>query len=275
MWFTKEGNSSKRQSILKKCVNNKILYFYTMIIRPQLLEADEVIAAQSTRLNGVSPEPFYSLNLGLSVHDDEKNVHKNRELFFGELGISPSQVASSHQVHQNKVQVVERPGRTEGYDAQITNKRGVFLTVSVADCTPVLIHDERNDAVAAVHAGWRGTTMGAVTNTLKQMKRVYGTNGRFCKAFIGPCISFDVFEVGEEVAVNFDAAYKRFDEEKKKWFVDLKEANKRQLLDFGISSGQIEISEYCTVKNNDLFFSHRKEKGKTGRMLAVIGLKKD
>ena len=249
------------------------LYFYHMIIKPQLFNADEVTAAQSTRLDGVSPEPFKSLNLGLSVHDDEKNVQKNRELFFGKLEIPLTQLATSHQVHQNKVQVVERPGRSEGYDAQITSKRGVYLAVSVADCTPILIHDERNDVVAAVHAGWKGTMMGAVTNTLKQMKRVYGTYGRFCKAFIGPCISFDVFEVGEEVAVNFDPAYKRFDEEKKKWFVDLKEANRRQLTDFGLSSDQIEVSEYCTVKNNDLFFSHRKEKGKTGRMMAVIGLK--
>jgi YfiH family protein len=246
-----------------------------MILKPQLIDAEEVIAAQSTRLEGVSPEPFNSLNLGLSVQDDEKNVHKNRELFFGQLGIPLSQLSLSHQVHQNKVQVVERPGRSEGYDAQITNKRGVYLAVSIADCAPILIYDERNDAVAAVHAGWRGTTMGVVTNTLKQMKRVYGTNGRFCKAFIGACISFDVFEVGEEVAVNFEEAFKRYDEEKKKWFVDLKEANKKQLLDFGISSHQIEVSEYCTVKNNDLFFSHREEKGKTGRMMAVIGMKPD
>ena len=254
---------------------NKSRIFIPMIIKSQLIDAEEVVAAQSTRLDGVSPEPFHSLNLGLSVNDDEKNVHRNRELFFGELGILPTQISLSHQVHQNKVQVVERPGRTEGYDAQITNKRGVYLAVSVADCTPILIHDVRNDAVAAIHAGWRGTTMGVVTNTLKQMKRVYGTNGRFCRAFIGACISFDVFEVGEEVAVNYADAFKRYDEEKKKWFVDLKAANKQQLTDFGISSDQIEVSEYCTVKNNELFFSHRKEKGKTGRMMAVIGLRPD
>ena len=256
-------------------MNNKISYFYPMILKPQLLNSDEVIAAQSTRLDGVSPEPFQSLNLGLSVNDDEKNVHKNRELFFGGLDIAPTQLSLTHQVHQNKVQVVERPGRTEGYDAQITNRRGIFLAVSIADCVPVLIYDERNDAVAAIHAGWRGTTMGVVTNALKQMKRVYGTHGRFCKAFIGASISFDEFEVGEEVAVNFENSFKRFDEEKKKWFVDLKEANRKQLTDFGLGSDQIEVSEYCTVKNNDLFFSHRKEKGKTGRMMAVIGMRAD
>ncbi len=244
-----------------------------MILIPKVIDAENIIAAHSTRLNGVSPAPFSSLNLGLSVRDDEANVLKNRELFFGELEIAPTQLSLSHQVHGNKVQVVERAGRTEGYDAQITNKPGVFLAVSIADCASILIHDERNDAVAAIHAGWRGTVTGAVTNTLKQMKRIYGTNGRFCKAFIGPCISVDAFEVGEEVAVNFQDAFKRFDEEKRKWFVDLKAANEQQLTDFGISQHQIEISEYCTVKNNDLFFSHRKENGKTGRMMAVIGMK--
>jgi copper oxidase (laccase) domain-containing protein len=77
------------------------------------------------------------------------------------------------------------------------------------------------------------------------------------------------------VAVNFHEDFKRFDEQKNKWLVDLKAANKKQLTDFGISADQIEVSEYCTVKNNDLFFSHRKENGKTGRMMAVIGIKKD
>ncbi len=244
-----------------------------MIIVPEIIDAEKVLAAVSTRAGGVSLPPFSSLNLGLSVRDDESNVLKNRQLFFGELGISLPQLSIIHQVHGNKVQVVERAGKTEGYDAQITNKPGVFLVVSIADCVPILIHDERNDAVAAVHAGWKGTSIGAVTNTLKQMKRVYGTNGRFCKAYIGPCISMDAFEVGEEVAVNFLDVFKHFDEEKQKWFVDLKAANKQQLTDFGISQDQIEVSEYCTVKNNDLFFSHRKENGKTGRMMAVIGLK--
>ena len=105
------------------------------------------------------------------------------------------------------------------------------------------------------------------------MKMEFGSKGEDCFAFIGACISYNHFEVGEEVAEKFPAAYKRFDTERKKYFVDLKSANQSQLLDFGIKNENIEISEYCTIGNNDKFFSYRKEKGFTGRMIAVIGLK--
>jgi polyphenol oxidase len=244
-----------------------------MYLIPEIFDSTKVIAAQSTRLGGISLAPFNSMNLGLSVNDDEKNVWKNRELFFGGLGIELSQVSRCYQVHGNNVLVVNKPVTNEKYDAQITNKRNVYLAVSVADCTPVLIHDTKNNAVAAIHAGWRGTVGKIVSIALQLMKENYGTEGKDCKAFIGACISYENFEVGDEVAMHFDASQKRFDEAKQKWFVNLKEANKKQLLDFGLSENNIEITNYCTVENNDTFFSHRKEKGITGRMMAVIGMK--
>lgn len=244
-----------------------------MHIIPKIFDSSKVIAAQSTRQGGVSPDPYLSLNLGMSVKDHQENVLKNRELFFRKLGIDPSQVTKSHQVHGNNVLIVDHPITTEGYDALITNKPGVFLVVSIADCTPVLIHDEKNNAVAAIHAGWRGTAGKIVSNALALMKNNYGTRGEDCKAFIGACISYKNFEVGDEVAENFNDSVKRFDETKQKWFVDLKSANRQLLEEAGVLPENIEISNYCTVENNDLFFSHRKEKGVTGRMMAVIGLK--
>lgn len=243
-----------------------------MIIRPGIFDNEPVIAAQSTRLGGVSPVPFYSMNLGLSVNDEELNVLKNRELFFGGLGIPTARLAKSHQVHGTDVLVVRQPGSSEKYDAQITNIPDIFLVASVADCTPVLVFDTKNKAVAAVHAGWRGTVGGIVQKTLARMQQEYGTHGSDCKAFIGACISAKNFEVGDDVAQHFDASLKRFDAEKQKWLVDLKAANRQQLLAAGLKPENIEVSEYCTVENNDLFFSHRKEKGRTGRMMVVIGI---
>jgi len=243
-----------------------------MIIYPEIFKNDSIIAAQSTRLGGISVAPFNSMNLGLSVNDDEKNVLKNRELFFNELGIELSQLAISQQVHGNKVLLVTETGRKEGYDAQITNKKNVFLIVSIADCTPILIYDTKNEAVAAIHAGWKGTIGEIVKNTLSKMQEHFGTQGKDCKIFIGACISYSNFEVGEDVAQQFDASLKRFDSEKQKWFVDLKQANSKQLIEFGVFPENIEISDFCTVASNNTFFSHRKEKGVTGRMMAVIGL---
>jgi len=244
-----------------------------MILYPKIFDSSKIIAAQSTRLGGVSLQPFDSMNLGLSVNDEEQNVWKNRELFFGELGIELTQVSRCYQVHGNDVLVVTEPVTNENYDAQITNKPNLFLAVSIADCTPILIHDEKNNALAAIHAGWRGTVGKIVWNALELMKENYGTEGKDCKAFIGACISYENFEVGDEVAEHFDLALKRFDSQKQKWFVNLKEANKKQLIDFGLTNNNIEISDFCTVENNNTFFSHRKEKGVTGRMMAVIGVR--
>ena len=243
-------------------------------IIPQIFKGHEVIAAQSTRFGGLSTVPFDKMNLGFSSGDDREIVLENRKIFFGGLGIDENDIATSKLIHGNKVLVANGPVHAEGYDAVITNTAGVFVVVSIADCTPVLIYDTKNKAVAAIHAGWRGTVSGIVSETLNAMQKEYGTRGEDCLAFIGACIGESAFEVGEEVAVQFDSVFKRFDEEKKKYFVNLKAANKKQLTDVGVLSQNVEVSEYCTVLNNDLFYSYRKEKGKTGRMLVVIGISK-
>lgn len=224
-------------------------------------------------MGGLSHAPYNELNLGFSSGDDLSIIKQNRKLFFDALGISEDNIAWSKLVHGNKVLVADKPVKAEGCDAVITNKPNVFATVSIADCTPVLICDPKQKAVAAIHAGWRGTAAKIVTETLRAMQTNYGTKGEDCLAFIGACIGEKSFEVGEEVAVQFDDDVKRFDPAKKKYFVDLKKENKKQLMQFGLKEENIEISEFCTIADNDKFFSYRKEKGITGRMLAVIGIK--
>lgn len=242
-----------------------------MRIEPLLFNSFNIVAVQSTRMGGVSNAPYSSLNLGKSTNDSPENIIQNRELFFGSLNIPLDRIALSKQVHGSSVLVVNEPGITEVYDAMITKAKNVFLAVSVADCTPILIYDKKNGVVAAIHAGWRGTVAGIVENTLKAMKTNFNSSGKNCFAFIGACIGYDSFEVGEEVANEFDDEFKRIGSNEK-YLVDLKGANKAQLQNFGIPSSNIEISGLCTVKNNDILFSHRHEKGITGRMMAVIGM---
>jgi polyphenol oxidase len=232
-----------------------------------------LVAAESTRHGGVSKAPFGSLNLGINTNDDSKNVLENRRIFFEKLGISETQFASSYQVHGDKIQVVTEARRTEGYDALITNQPNVFVGVTVADCTPILIYDARNQAVGAVHAGWRGTVVQIVLKTLQTMQLTYGTQPTDCFAYVGTCIDECSFEVGEEVAEQFSNEFKRFDEAIGKYLIDLKRANAAQLEAFGIPASQIEISPYSTITHNEDYFSYRLEKGQTGRMLAVIGIK--
>lgn len=243
-----------------------------MKILPSIFDHSIIIAAQSTRIGGVSISPFNSLNLGKSTNDTVENVIHNRELFFGSLNISLDRISLSKQVHGSKILVVEEPKTTEGYDAMITNKRNVFLAVSIADCVPILIHDSKNNVVAAIHAGWRGTVENIVLKTLQKMNSNFNSNGEDCFAFIGACIGKTKFEVGIEVANQFESVFIS-EALNNKFFIDLKAVNNAQLAHFGIPQSNIEISKYCTIENNDLFFSHRKENGKTGRMMAVIGIK--
>lgn len=239
----------------------------------QLSTFPDLVVAESTRQGGFSTSPYTSLNLGLYTQDNPATVQQNRDHFFDQLGCSESSVAGMHQVHGAEVLRVEKAGQYPGYDAIITNTAGLFLTVTIADCTPVLIYDPLHKAVAAVHAGWRGTVAGIAAKTLMIMREHFGTDPTHCYAYVGTCIDECSFEVDADVADHFTANFKRWDEQKQKFFIDLKAANASTLNKGGIPMAQIESSIYSTVLNNDDYFSYRKEKGQCGRMLGLIGVK--
>lgn len=233
-----------------------------------------LVMLESRRNGGKSTYPYGSLNLGLNTKDDLDTVHANRTLFFEGLGISVDQVAGGLQVHQAEILQVTEPGYFSGYDAFITNVKDVFLSVGIADCTPILIYDPVQEAVAAIHAGWRGTVAQIVAKTLSKIQEVFQTNPKDCFAFVGTCIDTEHFEVGEEVAECFDSHLVHYFPHSEKPHIDLKQANFLQLVQSGVPENQIEVSPFSTVWNNDQYFSFRKENGQTGRMLAVVGIRK-
>lgn len=233
---------------------------------------DKLIAAESTRHGGVSEGPYASLNLGGSTQDKPEHVIENNIRFFNALGVPFETVAKSHQVHEDKILHVRNPGRFEGFDALITNQPNIQLAVTVADCTPILIFDPVTNSAAAIHAGWRGTVKQIVEKTVAMLTAEFGTDPKNCVAYVGTCIDECSFEVGEDVSDHFDEAYKRLDAEKLKYFVDLKAANRDQLIRAGLALENIEVSTFSTVLNNEDYFSYRFEKGVTGRMLATIGI---
>ncbi len=245
-----------------------------LFLRPGIFASyPDLIAAQSTRHGGVSSPPYHTLNLGWNTGDRPENAVENRRRFAAAVGFDPECLAYSKQVHGIEVLHAQQPGMYEGYDALITQQPDIVLAVGIADCAPVLVYDRRHRAVAAIHAGWRGMAGGIILRTLERMAALFGTSGSDCLAYIGPCIDACAFEVGEEVAVQFAEAYKRFDSAAGKYFIDLKRAAAAQLQTFGLPESQVEISPYSTVRDNTDFFSYRLEKGDTGRMLAVIGLR--
>lgn len=241
-------------------------------LKPRIFSSiPNLLAAESTRHGGLSQGGYAALNVGISTEDDPALVAENRRILFSSLGLHPEQIASSYQVHGDAVLKVEAPGRTDGYDALITQVPNVFLTVTIADCTPILIADPRTRAVAAIHAGWRGTAAEIVRKTLSRMHEEYGSDPSTCYAYIGTCIDECSFEVNADVADHFAVEHKRWDETVQKYFVDLKAANRAQLTAAGVPVEQIEVSPYSTVLHNDYFFSYRREKGITGRMVNLIG----
>ncbi len=173
-----------------------------------------------------------------------------------------------------------RPNSPPTCDALITATPHVLLGIQTADCLPILLCDERTGAIAAIHAGWRGTLRGIVARTLEEMQQAFGSTGSDISAAIGPGLLECCFEVGPEVedAFNAEFAYGSalFSRSNSgaKAHLDIIAANVRQLVDLGVSQDRIYSTGLCTVCHNDLFFSHRKERGAerpVGRMLGVIG----
>lgn len=245
-----------------------------MIYQPKIFTSFEgVVAVESQRSGGQSQFPYSSLNLGLYTKDSKDDVSTNRSRFFEALGFDSCQVAGTYQIHSDVIKIVTTPGEFQGYDALVTNQKDILLTVTVADCTPVLIYDTKKSVVAAIHAGWKGTKAKLVSKTLVAMQDNFETIPSDCIAYVGSCIDANAFETDADVADCFLPKYKRWDAEKKKYFVDLKQTNKDLLLDSGVLPQHIEVSPFCTYGDNDKYFSYRKEKGVTGRMLAAIAMK--
>ena len=229
-------------------------------------------AAFSTRLGGVSPAPFDSLNLGLSTADEPANVLRNRALFAAAAGFEAGELVVPGQVHGTTVVEVGADQRGRGArsradviadtDGLLTREAGVPLFVSFADCVPVLLVAGRPArALALVHAGWRGMLVGIVS----EAARAVGAFGPFSAAVIGPSIGPCCFAVSADVGESFEATYPGTWREGR---VDLWQAARRQLASAGLAPADVVVSGLCTFHDHQ-FFSHRREHGATGRQAGV------
>lgn len=240
---------------------------------PQIWQGcDELTAAFSFKNQHLNTEADVpGLNLGMTHTEHKDLVTHNRHLWLQSLGGSIERLAIARQVHKTGVAYVHQPGIFEETDAMVTDQTEIWLAIQVADCAPVLLADRVNGVVGAAHAGWRGAVSGIVPKTIQKMKALGAKPGSM-EAFVGPCLSFKNFEVGPEVAENFPDDLVDF-ESYYKPHADLKSLINRQLTDSGFKEDHIEISEMCTMDNDDQLYSHRKQNGKTGRMMAVIALR--
>jgi purine-nucleoside/S-methyl-5'-thioadenosine phosphorylase / adenosine deaminase len=257
----------------------------------------------STRPGGVSDLAGEKvLNLGFAEWDTRENVLENRRRFQSALGADGLALCGLSQIHSDVVHLLEAapPAPCRG-DAFTTNRPGLLLAVQTADCVPILLADLKNRAVAAVHVGWRGTLQRIVAKTIGKMQMQFGSRPADLLAAIGPSIGGCCYEVGTEVASEFRSQFPNasewFDELRtgdepnplqwlsmkppghqpppKNVLLDLRKANRAQLLDAGLRTQNIVVSDLCTACRRDLLFSYRKEAATTGRLLSVIGIRAD
>lgn len=251
------------------------------------------------------------LNLGFTKDDSDAAVKRNRAAFLQKLGaVNRARKGKSfwplvtlRQVHSDIIRHIEGvPEEPLAGDGMITATPGLLLAIQAADCLPVIVADTKHHAVGVFHAGWRGTVKRIVEKGVGEMIRHFGSRPRDLRAVIGAGIQGCCYEVGEEVRTKFESQFeyaaslfrevKESDPVREKYpllfltarapghgelppklFLDLVEANRQQLIAAGVPRKNIESSPLCTNCHPELLFSYRAEKGKTGRMMGVAGIR--
>ena len=244
------------------------------------LEAIGVRHAFSTRIGGISPAPFDSLNLGnpngCALQDDYDRIWKNYARLSSSIDCPAEPPLRVHQVHGAEVASVSAGGEFDTSckaDAIVSEDRERVISVRTADCVPLLFSSGDGRMVAAVHAGWRGIVAGVIPAVIGRMTEGRCAGGSIVAA-IGPCIGRDAFEVGDAVAEEFRKAFGKSAvvgmSQEGKAVIDLRLAARLQLLAAGVGEENIDTTDRCTVTHRDEFYSHRRDRGVTGRMAAII-----
>jgi YfiH family protein len=232
----------------------------------------ELVHGMSNRKGGISRESFESLNLGLATSDDKDSVYKNRERFFGCFGLKADRFCFPEQVHSDHVEIVMQPGSVPQTDALITNQKSLFLTVQTADCFPVFLYDPRFEVVALVHSGWRGTAGNIVRKTIRKMQHVFGCSPATIMGAVGAGIQGPCYQVDDETASHFDDRYCQPDGPGH-FKLDLQAGILDQLRSAGLTPDHLEWDTSCTHCERDTYYSYRRDGVRSGRMMAVIGLR--
>jgi polyphenol oxidase len=297
-----------RTVVTNRVANNKTKL---QLLRSEKLDSLAWLAhAFSTRHGGVSR--VYggnALNLGFTQQDSRGAVERNRELFLKELGVADGRrsgpLVTLRQIHSDLIHRVD--GMPEGPlagDGLITDTPGLVVAVQTADCLPIILADRKSRAVGVFHAGWRGTVKRIAEKGVGEMRKQFQSDLRNLVAAIGPGVQGCCYDVGEEVRIKFEAQFaygsslfrevKESDPVREKYpllfltarapghgelptklFLDLVEANRRQLLDAGVLARNIDAIGPCTACHTEMLFSFRAEKGVTGRLMAAAGIKPD
>ena len=255
----------------------------------------------STRPGGISPlDTEKVLNLGFREWDTRENVLKNRRKFQSALGAAHLDLIPLKQIHSDVIHTFHEPSADPcSGDASATNRPGLLLAIQTADCVPILLVDPKKRAIAAIHAGWRGTLSRITQKAVGRMQLEFGSNPAHLLAAIGPSIGPCCYEVAADFVIKFAAQFADastyFDEPRSgeepnplQWLnmkppghqpppknvhLDLRKANLSQLEAAGLPAKNIYVSDLCTACHPNLLFSHRRQGPASGRQLSLIALR--
>ena len=247
-------------------------------LKSDFFQKESVVHAFTSSKGGVSKGLIEGFNLGFNTKDEKSSVLENYRLLACDLGLDIDQTVISKQTHTDNIRIVTKEDAGKGVtrvsdiedtDGLITKVKNIPLVVFSADCTPILLYDDKKKVIAAIHAGWRGTAKKIAQKAVKLMKEHFNCKPENIYAVIGPSIGPCCFEFGSEATEIFDEKY--LTPKGDKYMVDIWAFNKDQLMLEGVKN--IDLSSVCTVCNSDKYFSYRTHKERTGRQAALILLK--
>lgn len=261
-----------------------------LLAKPIVIGSREIFLGFSLRTHGTSTGPFDSLNLGLHVHDQDERVLRNRQILAAHIGFPLGKWVCAEQVHGTVIAraTLSMAGSgasawgdsVSGTDGLFTTESGLLLALCFADCVPIYFYCLKPMAVAMLHAGWRGSVAMGASKMVDRLTEELGVSPDAIHALIGPAIGGHDYEVDERVVSQvrklpesiWDTAVKPHG--KGHYLLDLQALNKAVLNKAGLPESQIQVTGYTTFSHPELFFSYRRDRGSTGRMMGFIGIGK-
>jgi len=247
-----------------------------------------VINGFSTRCGGVSEGYLGTMNLGFARGDDDEKVFENYKLICESMAIDYTKLVTTNQTHTTNVRVVTKEDAGKGIvtprdysdiDGLVTNERNLPLITYYADCVPIYFLDTVNKVIGLVHSGWKGTVGRIGKVTVERMVKEFDSNPKNIMACIGPSICGNCYEIGGDVAIEFEKEFRNnidkilVKKDNGKYMLNLWETNRIILLETGIPERNISVTDLCTCCNPDFLFSHRASKGNRGSLAAFLMLK--
>jgi YfiH family protein len=240
------------------------------ILRPTIFPNDSIISGVTLKNQHIFPETGLTFSPSPICSKEQVDLHK--KLLADQIGVKTEKLKFQHQIHSDIISVIDETSQETDSDAMITDKNGIILCVKIADCAAILVYNPINQVIAAIHSGWRGTQQSITAKTINRMSGLFGSNPEHLLIYISPAALGKNYEVGEEVAKLFPRTITPTGNGK--YLFDNTKEILLQLQEIGVPIKNIEISGICSIENKN-FHSYRRDKERSGRMCAFIGMKTD